>query len=484
MPELVIHTAQGDQRLSFSGFPLLHDLLAPLPDAPLLSCGGRGVCGRCAVAARGNLDPPPDDSGHVLSCRSLVTGNAEVWLPRRRILTGIETRTRVSGFPLSPMEGEYGAAVDLGTTTIVLQLLHLPDGKNLSAVSCENPQRMLASDVIGRIDTALKGGLPVLKNLVRSCVDTLEKEAFARAGLRGRLADVRVITGNTTMLYLFSGRMPASLAAAPFQADCLFGMREGRDVLPPCMSAFVGADITCAVLASRMVQKPETALLMDVGTNGEIALWHRGVLRCCAAAAGPAFEGGGISCGTAGVPGAVDSVSAENGCLAYTTLQSAPACGLCGSGLIDLIAALLETGQIDETGFLEKDVQLAEGVTLTRQDVRQVQLAKGAIAAGIRTLLREAAVSVDEVETLYIAGGFGSRLNLKSAARIGLIPAELVPRAEVLGNASLDGACRLLLSEAYRKEAAETAKNARCLNAASCPGFSEDFVACMLFETE
>lgn len=484
MGELVIHGAEGDRVLSFTGSPPLYDLIVSLPDAPPLSCGGRGICGRCAVAARGEFDPPPDRQGQVLACRSRLTGNAEIWLPERRIITQAEERCPTPDFDFSPVSGEYGAAVDLGTTTAVLLLLRLSDGETLATVSCENPQRLMAEDVIGRVDAAIRGSLAPLTGLARRCVDALEKEAFDRAGLPGRRADVRAVAGNTAMLYLFTGRMPRSLAAAPFRADCLFGIREGRDILPPCMGAFVGADITCAVTASGMTRGRETALLMDIGTNGEIALWHEGVLRCCSAPAGPAFEGGGISCGTGCVPGAVDSVSVRDGRLAYTTVGSAPACGVCGSGLVDWIAALLETKRMDETGFLECGAELTSGVTLTRRDVRQAQLAKGAVAAGVRTLLREAGIPADRVQTLYIAGGFGSRLNLNSAARIGLVPASLVSGAVVLGNASLAGARMMLLSEACRREAEETARRAVCLNAASCPGFAEDFAECMLFEPE
>ena len=482
MPELILHTPEGDKQISFEGAPLLHELLLDQPDAPRLPCGGNGKCGKCAVLAQGSFSALPDAQGRVLSCQARVTGDAEVWLPRRKILTQIETRTQESACTFEPVPGEYGAAIDLGTTTIVLQLLRLSDSKPLATVSCENPQRLVAADVIGRIDAALKGKLPLLTNLVRDCIHVLEQEAFIRAGLPDRTADVRVIAGNTTMLYLFTGRSPKSLSAAPFEADCLFGLQEERDILPACAGAFVGADITCAVVSSQMTHRPETALLIDVGTNGEIVLWHNGTLRCCATAAGPAFEGSGISCGTGSIPGAIDSVCVQDGKLAFTTLENAPACGVCGSGLIDLVAALLETEQLDETGFLEDDIELAEKVVLTQQDIRQVQLAKGAIAAGIRTLLQEASIEVKDVEVLYIAGGFGSHLNLTSAARIGLIPAELIPKTQVLGNASLGGARQLLLSRGCEREAVDIAQNALCLNAAACAGFSDAFVECMMFD--
>lgn len=481
MPTLLIHTADGDIRTPFEGERLLYDLIAHLPDAPDHPCG-MGICGRCAVAAQGCFSASPDAAGKVLACQTYVTGDAEIWLPRRRALTQIETRTRPSDFPLDPLPGTYGAAVDLGTTTIVLQLIRMTDGEVLSTVSCENPQRIVAADVIGRIGSALEGRLGMLSSLVRDAIDSLEREAFAIAKLAGKTADVRVISGNTTMLYLFANRNPRTLSAAPFEADCLFGLKEGRDLLPACAGAFVGADITCALLDSGMSNRNETAMLIDIGTNGEIALRHNGKLYCCATAAGPAFEGGGISCGVGSIPGAIDSATVQDGEIPFTTIGNIPATGICGSGLIALTAALLETEQLDETGALDDDICLAPGVTLTQQDIRQIQLAKGAIAAGIEVLLQRAGISYKDVGTLYIAGGFGSHIDLAAASRIGLISAELAKKAVVLGNASLGGARQILLNASAWDTAAHIAEEAQCLNLAADPAFSDSFIDNMMFE--
>ena len=480
MPELIVHTADGTHQLSFSSSTCLFDLIAQFPDAPDRNCGGSGTCGKCSVYASGKMSVQPDTNGRVLACQTNVEGNAEVWLPKRSILTQIETRTFSSEVQtFFGMDG-FGIAVDLGTTTIVLQLLDLKNGNILSTVSCENPQRLIAADVIGRIDGALKGKLPLLHSLVTSCIDELEQKAFLQAGIPPK-ADMRVIAGNTTMLYLLTRRNPESLSAAPFHADCLFGFSQGRNYLPSCAGAFVGADITCAVLASRMCEKSETSMLIDIGTNGEIALWHKGKITCCATAAGPAFEGAGLTCGTGSVPGAIASAKAENGCLSITTIENIAPQGICGSGLIDLIASLLELEQLDETGCLDDDVILSSSVKLTQHDVRQVQLAKGAIAAGIELLLGQASIGYDDVTTLYIAGGFGSHLNLHNAARIGLLPPKLSEKAVVLGNASLAGA-RMLFSSENRKKALQITENAECINLAADPLFSNTFVECMMFD--
>ena len=289
------------------------------------------------------------------------------------------------------------------------------------------------------------------------------------------------------MLYLLTGRDPACLSAAPFLADCLFDRMDnllGIPVYyPPCMNAFVGADITCAVLDSGMHRHPETALLCDIGTNGELALWKDGMLYVTSTAAGPAFEGAGISCGCGSIPGAIDRVWLEDGSVRVHTISEQPAVGLCGSGLLDAVAVFLETGDIDETGAVEEDLlPLAEGVALLPKDIRAVQLAKGAIAAGIRTLLELAAISPEEIRTLYLAGGFGSHLRVESAAAIGLIPRELEDRVIVLGNAALSGASRMLLNRENMQEAKTLAQNAAHVNLGGNSRFNQHFMDAMMFE--
>ena len=483
MPELLIHGAAGDSRLPFSGTPLLSDLIADHPDSPGRPCGGGGNCGQCAVFAKGTFIPAPNDAGKVLSCQTRLCGDGEIWLPRRQAMQQIETNAAGANYTYAPVDGDYAAAVDIGTTTIVLRLLQLSDGAVLSTIACENPQRTVAADVIGRIDSALKGNLHLLSNMIRDIIDSLEQKAIRLAGLSIEKTDYRIITGNTTMLYLFTGRNPEPLSHAPFQADCLFDHQEDRDYFPPCAGAFVGADITCALLFSGICNQDQTAMLIDIGTNGEIALWHKGQITCCATAAGPAFEGGGIACGTGSIRGAIDSAKAKDGKIAFTTIQGYEAVGICGSGLIDLTAALLDLEWMDESGMLDDDeIVLSPTVTLSQKDIRQVQLAKGAIAAGIRSLAEEAGLSLKDISTLYIAGGFGSHLNLQSAGRIGLIPPELLDRTVILGNASLGGAQQLLLDRTALDAVRKIAKNSNCINLASSEAFTNAFVECMMFE--
>ena len=383
-------------------------------------------------------------------------------------------------FDIAKQEG-YGLAVDIGTTTVVARIIDLSTGKMKSAVSRENPQRLLSADVIGRIQACIeKEKLPVLKGLINETIDDLKAHALRESGLKEEDIKRTVITGNTTMLYLFTGRMPTTLAYTPFIADCLFGFTENGALLPPCFGAFVGADIYTAITASGLIKKDETAILVDLGTNGEIALYNKGKLTCCATACGPAFEGTGISCGGPAAEGAIDHIRIEDGKVTYTVIGGGEADHICGSGIMDAIAVLLDLGVIDETGAMEEPYEFAPGVVLEPKDVRQVQLAKGAICGGIKTLIKREGLKEEDIRTLYIAGGFGSYIDLDSAAKVGIFPSDMKERAEVIGNAALSGAIMLLLGadKSFEPSSVET----ECINLAQEPDFSDLYMESMFFE--
>ena len=478
MSRLIVWRDGARAVLPFEGTPLLCDVLAAGGFDVQRPCGGRGRCGKCAVEVMGQISPPNEEErrlGIRLACQAVLLGDAEAVLPDSRAMEQIETGVDELRAAM-PMDGRIGAAVDIGTTTLAVRRYDLATGECVDSEGMRNPQTAVAADVMGRIGAAMDGRLPQLRNQVCGAIRSLAGSA-----------DVMVVTGNTTMLYLLTGRDPKSLSFAPFEADCLFDetivLDSAQAWLPPCMNAFVGADITCAVLASGMCDRNETALLCDVGTNGEIALWKDGALFVSSTAAGPAFEGAGISCGVSSVRGAIDRVWTEHDRVCVHTIGDAPAVGVCGSGLIDAVAAFLDTEQIDETGAMEADaLPLAEGIMLTRADVRAVQLAKAAIAAGILTLMETAGVSPDEVSAVYIAGGFGSHLNVDSAARIGLIPPALAKRVKVLGNAALTGAARLLLDRREHDRAREIARRARHVALGGNPRFNERYMDQMFFE--
>ena len=483
MPVLKLWQTGVCREISFTGDPLLASLLVEYGYEKPHPCAGRGICGKCAVRAAGALSAPTEAekrAGSRLSCQTRLLGDAEVWLPEEK--STVELSGGSAGLGRA-MEGRIGAAVDLGTTTIALKLYDLKTGEELAAAGAMNPQRSIAADVMGRIGAAMGGLGAMLQSMAADTIRAL----LARTGESG--ADAMVVTGNTTMLYLLTGRDPGCLSAAPFLADCLFG-RAGELLgmpvyYPPCMNAFVGADITCAVLASGMHTKQETALLMDIGTNGEIALWKDGTLHVTSTAAGPAFEGAGITHGCGSIPGAIDRVWVEDGAIRIHTIEEKEPVGICGSGIIDAVAAFLETEDIDETGAAEEDfLPLSGTIGLTPADIRAVQLAKGAMAAGVRTLLETAGVPEKEIGTLYIAGGFGSHLNVGSAAAIGLIPPALKENVVILGNAALSGAASLLLDRDLVPQAEALARTARHINLGGNSRFNEHFIDAMLFEVE
>ena len=244
----------------------------------------------------------------------------------------------------------------------------------------------------------------------------------------------------------------------------------------------MGADITAAITASGLCRSEQTRLLADIGTNGEMALWHGGSLRCCSTAAGPAFEGAGLSMGMQGADGAVDHLRVEDGALAAHVIGGGEPKGICGSGVVDAVACLLELELLDETGYLEDDpAVLCGAVSLTQKDVRMIQLAKSAVCAGMRTLAHHAGLRWDEVAELIVAGGFGSYLNLESAGKIGLIPEEMTGRTRAVGNASLDGAAMMLLDTALRSESEKMALGAETVDLSTDPVFMESYTEGMFF---
>lgn len=490
MPELTVLQGGLQRQLRFEGEILLGELLAANGFEIARPCGGRGSCGKCAVILEGQVSPPNEAekrAGTRLACQAKLLGDARVILPETHDFEQIE----LSGVEIGkgkPMPGRLGAAVDIGTTTIALRLYDLQSGTCIGESGMGNPQVSVAADVMGRIGAALEGRLEEMQAQVLSAIRALLQTACYRAGRLLEDVDVLLVTGNTTMLYLLTGRNPEALSHAPFEADCLFDEQAellGKAAyLPPCMNAFVGADITCAVLAAEQCGGG-ISLLVDVGTNGELALWKDGVLYVSSTAAGPAFEGAGISCGCGSIAGAIDRVWLEDGGIAAHTIGEGKAVGLCGSGLIDAIACFLENGMVDETGATDEDeLLLRDGIALAPRDIRAVQLAKAAIAAGIETLMEAANVTADEIETLYIAGGFGSHLNVRSAARIGLIPAELAGKVRILGNAALTGASMLLLDQNRLDEIRAIKERSKHVNLGGNPAFNEHYMDQMFFPEE
>lgn len=483
MHTLTVKDKDKTYTVSFKGTPILQQVLEQNGIVMPHPCGGRGICGKCLIQISGQVSEPDEREkalGGRLSCRTKLYGDASVILCIDDQIRAESSVQNIKGDHRAK-SGQIGAAVDIGTTTVALSVYELSTGRCLATQTALNPQSVMAADVIGRIDAAMHGRLSELQNMIVLCIEELS----GKTGYRD-VIDKWIITGNTTMLYLFTGRNPQSLSAAPFLADCLFGQDSsflGKPLyLPECMNAFVGADITCAILDSGMCDRGETALLCDIGTNGEIVLWKDGKLYVTATAAGPAFEGTGISCGCQSTRGAIERVTLQNRVLQIQTIENADAVGMCGSGIIDAIACLLDNGIIDETGAMEEDeTRICEGIYLKREDIRNIQLAKAAIAAGIKTLLAVTGTNEEDISVCYIAGGFGSHLNIDSALRIGLFPQALKNKISVIGNASLKGAASFLTENTLKEKAQVVVADATCINLGGLPEFNEKYINEMFF---
>jgi uncharacterized 2Fe-2S/4Fe-4S cluster protein (DUF4445 family) len=360
----------------------------------------------------------------------------------------------------------YGIGVDIGTTTIAVALIDLLTGQILDKVSMINKQREFGADVISRMQRATKGELPQMSSRVRKQIAEGIAELCEKNAVRGRDICRVAIAGNTTMMHLLMGFSCATLGQYPFTPvtlDFVFcaypelfeGDLSCEVVMLPGISTYVGADITSGIFFTDMHKKAEPTLLMDIGTNGEMALMVSGKLLCTATAAGPAFEGGNIQWGTGSIPGAISQVAWKDGKFEVKTIGNHPPAGICGSGVVDAVYEGLKSGYIEASGKFNKivpenGIYLAkttdgQDITFCQKDVRELQLAKSAIRSGVDALIRHAGLSYGDIKTLYIAGGFGFNLNFDSGAGIGLIPRELQSKVQLIGNSSLGGTVRYLL---------------------------------------
>lgn len=453
-------------------------------------CGGLGRCRKCAVRATGELaceDGARLDGQTVLACRTRFTGDARVRVSESKaeiLKTGVSAGEETDG------EAGLGVSVDVGTTTLAAYLVERSTGRVLASDARLNPQRPHGADVISRLSFAIESeeNAALLQREILAAIDEMTRSMLERAGRAGEEIRCRALVGNTVMMHLLGGYPARPLAFAPFTPayTALHEKELGgvRTILGGCISGYVGADTLAAALACGLDERDENAMLIDIGTNGEIMLKKDGRCFACSCAAGPAFEGAHIACGTGAVAGAIDHARVENGEIVYTTIGGGEATGICGSGLIDLTAALLERGDITSMGRMAGDVRLSERVYLARSDIREVQLAKAAIASGIRILAEQAGAALTDIEKVYLAGGFGNFIGLDSACRIGLLPAALRAKIVPVGNAAGSGSVRLLVSEQARRRAEALRQATRCVELAATPDFNDVYTDELLFEDE
>jgi len=430
-------------------------------------CGGQGRCRGCRVrvlegtaeinaAQRERLTPQELADGWRLACQCSLVDDLVVELRQWDAAILADD----TPFNFAPRPG-LGVAVDLGTTTLVAQLLNLATGKVLAVRTGLNAQARYGADIMSRLQFAVSdGGQATLNRLIRRQIASLIQQLILSAKVpSSEISDV-VLVGNTVMHHLFCGIDVEPLSHYPFESneiglqtfrarDLEWNLNERSTIrFLPCLGGFVGSDILAGVLATKLGESREFAGLMDLGTNGEIVIGNRTRLFCASTAAGPAFEGARISMGMRAATGAISQVEVENERLLCHVLGNVAPQGLCGSGLVDAVAAGLELETIQASGRLAngaKEWMLKPPVVLTQNDIRELQLAKAAIAAGARILLERSGTSISDLKELYLAGAFGNYIRHSSAQRIGLInmPSDRIAPA---GNTALLGAKLALFS--------------------------------------
>ncbi len=494
-------------------------------------CGGEGRCGKCRVLVAGRtkggddpgiLSPEERAGGARLACRCVpLSGTVTVTVPLEsrpaRLAAYIEGRDMAGDGPFAPLypaaqaARPLGIALDLGTSTLAGALVDLSDGAVLARASADNPQMACGEDLIARIvfGEENRDGFGFLRRLLFQGIGTVVSVLHGAAPAGGTIVDVTA-AGNTVLSHILYGLSPAPIRRPPHRPV----MREypprsateiGFPELPdarwrifPSIGGFVGGDVVAGILASGMHRDDAVSLLFDVGTNGEVALGSREFRVACSSSAGPAFEGGEVACGMRASPGAIDSVRIDPDALtvAWTVIGGGRPLGICGSGILDLCAELFRTGLVDRAGrFVPRagapfadtergpaflDAKAGRGgpprdIAFAASDLKSVLRTKAALCAAADSLLAAVGLPRDAVARVYIAGGFGNFIDLRSALVLGVFPPYPLSRFVPLGNASLAGAIGALRSRRRWKEAVDLAAATSYHDLSTDPGFMESY---------
>jgi len=549
----------------YAGKSLLYEILAQANNNHdfHFPCGGKGTCRKCMatiVSGMENVSPLTEPelkyltadeikSGVRFACMCEVWGDITVMVQDESGMSGKKMVVQTEGLQSQSLtatedsedvdkesEKTYGIAVDIGTTTVAVYLCRLNDGKIIDVSASENPQRVHGADIISRINYTIENeenetGLNTLKKMILSSVFKLVDNMCIKNSISQK--DIRsiILTGNTVMQHLAAGIAPKSIAFAPFIAPTLFDYEIKLSELlgntgiqseiggtaavyfPPAFASYVGGDIATGIIASDTDLTDKTRLFIDIGTNGEIGLGNKDKLIFCATAAGPAFEGANIKLGLPGVEGAINKIYLDDSAnLEYTVIGESKPVGICGSGVIDIVALMLEIGVLDETGrILDTDetddidddisskynslydrldeingenvfyIDKKFNIYVTQKDIREIQLAKAAICAGIMTLLHYSGKTVDDIDELVIAGGFGASINKTSACKIGLIPEELEDKIIIAGNTAGMGAAAVLVNQEAKARIKKVRDISEYIELSGDSFFMDEYVDKMMF---
>lgn len=524
MPTLIVNAQERQRHIPFETGRPLRDILDMTDIRVRSGCGGRGACGLCRVRIdegqagvptaneRIYLDAAELDQGIRLACQITPTQDLQI-----AILAPAPTShwkslpadagkgmEQIGALPWKNLPREVsvpcGVAVDLGTTHINLSLYELSSGKWLAGRNGRNPQMCHGADVMTRLEAA-SGSAQLARAMSRQVVEAIYEALFdiaAREGIRIERVVRLTVVGNTAMLALLSGRN-YDLLLQPGHwmspVDCLpdrsdlwavpIGIhpRAWIEVVAP-LAGFVGSDLLAGLVSTHLTEKGPGGLFIDFGTNTEMALWDGRILRVTSAAGGPAFEGSGISCGVPADPGAIYRVSLRNGIPDYSVISDSEPRGLCGSGLVDLIAGLVKSGKLTKKGQFvpngSKDgfvlAQGGQAIVLTKRDVDVFQRAKAAIGTGIQVLLAQAAMGYKDLKRIYVGGLFGRFLDIVNAQQIGLLPVISPERVDLCGNTALAGCAQVLQSSAAVQRLEDLRDQTRIINLSRRPDFDDLFL--------
>jgi len=415
-------------------------------------------------------------------------------------------------------EDSYGVAVDIGTTTVVTYLIDMETGKLIDVESILNPQIKYGEDVVSRITYSSKNGVNVVQNTVVEGINLMIDNLCLRNNVSYNSIYEMTAVGNTAMHHIFLNINPKSLSLSPFTPVISssidiksrdLGIRinpSGNIHILPIVSGFVGADTIGVLLATELYKNDEISLAIDIGTNGELVLGNKDRMVSCSCAAGPALEGGHLKFGMRASTGAIESVFIEDGPFKtfYKTINNGKPRGICGSGIIDIVSEMLKVGLLDPSGRItdtdhervrknpsngqkeyviewKENTEISKDIVITASDIREIQLAKGAIMTGITILLEKLKITVNDIENLYLAGAFGNYIDIKNAIRIGLIPDMPLDKIKPVGNAAGEGAKISLLSKTRRIEEDTINKKIDYIELAAEKNFNDEFVKSLRF---
>lgn len=536
VPDIPVEVMEGFDSFSFTLMvkqrqSLLEALIAQDSSFSAV-CGGRGFCGKCQIQVlEGSLPATEADkkyfsafrlsSGFRLACQAYPTEPLKAVLKFQKenefsavseyisvcknMIKTPKNKEISRNQPLSQIQQPdfYGIAIDIGTTTIALQLLSLNDGNPVKTHTLLNRQRSFGADVISRIKASTEGKQQELYQYIWLDLNNGIHDILEASGIIAENLKEIVISGNTTMVHLLMKYDCSGLGVFPFtpmnieqiegSCESILGISDlhARVRILPSISAFVGGDIVSGIYYCGMHQDKDYTLLIDLGTNGEIVLCGEGRLIATSTAAGPAFEGGNIQWGTGSIAGAVCGITITENKPLIRTIGEQPPIGICGSGALEILSELLEAKLIDETGYLDEKYADAgfplarsangELIIFTQKDIRELQLAKSALRAGLETLCLRFGISPEEISQVYLAGGFGLKLDYRKAIRIGLLPSAFEGKITAVGNSSLGGSAKFLLDGNGQEQISFIARETKEIPLASDKDFNRFYMEYMYF---